>query len=59
MKWHPNSRKHKAMHKGYKGRPTLTQVNALLGLYSGNTPQPNPKKPKLKNPIQLQIKFPI
>jgi len=33
MKWHPNSRKHKAMHCGYKGKPTKGQVNALLDMY--------------------------
>jgi hypothetical protein len=32
--WNPNSRKHKAMHGGYKGKPTKESVSALLGLYS-------------------------
>jgi hypothetical protein len=33
--WNPNSAKHKAMHGGYKGKPTKQGVNALLNLYSG------------------------
>ncbi len=59
MAWNPNSRKHKATHKGYKGKPPLNQVSALLGLYSDNLPQPNTKQPKIKEPTQTQIKFPI
>lgn len=57
MSYHANSSKHKAMHRGYKSNPTQQQVNALLGLYSGCNPQP--KTRKIKQPIQLKIKFPI
>jgi hypothetical protein len=32
--WNPNSRKHRAMHGGYNGKPTKESVSALLGLYS-------------------------
>ena len=55
MKWHSNSRKHKAMHRGYKSKPPLNQVTALLGLYSDNKPQPNTKQPKVKEPSQLRL----
>jgi hypothetical protein len=33
--WNPNSAKHKAMHGGYKTKPTKQGVSALLNLYSG------------------------
>jgi len=32
--WHPNSAKHKANHRGYKGRPTKNQVISLLDFYN-------------------------
>ncbi len=35
MSWNPNTNKHKASHGGYKGRPTRSEVNALLNLYAG------------------------
>lgn len=35
MTWNPNSEKHKAMHGGYKGRPTKSAVLGLLSFYSG------------------------
>jgi hypothetical protein len=35
MSWNPNTNKHKAQHGGYKGRPTRSEVNALLNLYGG------------------------
>jgi hypothetical protein len=34
MSWNPNSGKHRAMHGGYRGKPTKGAVNALLGLYA-------------------------
>ena len=30
---HPNTKKHKANHCGYKKKPSLREVNALMGLY--------------------------
>ncbi len=39
MNWHPNKAKHKATHRGYKSKPTKSQVNALLDLYSGSDPE--------------------
>lgn len=53
MKWHPNSDKHKATHKGYKSKPTQGQVNALLGMYSGCTPQPKTREVKPNNQTRL------
>jgi hypothetical protein len=32
---HPNTKKHKANHCGYKKRPSLREVNALLEMYAG------------------------
>jgi hypothetical protein len=31
---HPNSKKHKAMHGGYKERPSKRAVNALCDMYA-------------------------
>ncbi len=33
MKHHPNSNKHKAMHGGYKSRPTRKEVQATLNFF--------------------------
>ena len=33
MSWNPNSNKHKAMHGGYKGKPTKSQVKAALNFF--------------------------
>jgi hypothetical protein len=32
---HPNSKKHKAQHGGYRVKPSRKEVNALMGLYAG------------------------
>jgi len=32
--WNPNSNKHKAVHRGYKSRPTKKAVEALMGMYA-------------------------
>jgi len=32
---HPNSKKHKASHCGYKQKPTKQAVNSLMELYAG------------------------
>ena len=53
MNWHPNSAKHKAMHGGYKGKPTQQQVRATLSFFSGVAPLP--KKREIKNGTQLNL----
>lgn len=54
MSWHPNSNKHKAMHGGYKGKPTKAQVTATLSFFSGVAPLPK-KKDQKKYGIQLNL----
>jgi hypothetical protein len=54
MSWHPNSNKHKAMHRGYKSKPTQGQVTMLLSMYSGVAPLPK-KKPQKKFGKQLNL----
>lgn len=44
MSWNPNSQKHRAMHGGYKTKPTKSQVNALLNLYSDVDPKNKSEK---------------
>jgi hypothetical protein len=51
--WHQNTAKHKAMHGGYKIKPTKAQINATLSLYSGVAPLP--KKREVKNGKQLNL----
>lgn len=53
MTWHPNSSKHKAMHGGYKGKPTKAQVTATLSFFSGVAPLP--KKRETKDGTQLNL----
>ncbi len=33
MSWNPNSNKHKAMHGGYKGKPTKSQVKTTINFF--------------------------
>jgi hypothetical protein len=53
MSWNPNSAKHKAMHNGYKKKPTQEQVKATLAFFSGiSTIQ---KQPPNKDSQQLKL----
>lgn len=38
MKHHPNSNKHKAMHGGYRTKPTKAQVLATLNFFDTSDP---------------------
>lgn len=38
MKHHPNSKKHKAMHGGYRTKPSRTQVQATLNFFDTSDP---------------------
>jgi len=56
---HPNSKKHKANHCGYKKKPSRKEVHALLDFYDiGNTvaiilAQPGKGKPRLGTQLSL------
>jgi hypothetical protein len=51
--WHQNTAKHKAMHGGYRTKPTKGQITATLSLYSGVAPLP--KKREIKDGTQLHL----
>ena len=53
MNWHPNSAKHKAMHGGYRSKPTKAQISATLSFFSGVAPLP--KKREIKVGTQLNL----
>lgn len=55
--WHPNSNKHKAQHRGYKGRPTKKEVNALMGMYAACAKATTSKPVKKQPGAQLKLKF--
>jgi hypothetical protein len=55
MSWNPNSNKHKAMHGGYKQKPTKSSINSLLCLYA-DICQVSPEKLQ-KNKKGSQLKF--
>jgi hypothetical protein len=38
MNYNPNSKKHKASHGGYKGKPTQAQVQANISLWASLIP---------------------
>ena len=37
MSWHPNKAKHKAMHGGYRNKPTQQEIKATLSFFMGTT----------------------
>lgn len=58
MSWHPNSNKHKAMHGGYKCKPSQKDVKALLDLYRGVSEKEfNSPSIRQEGGAQLKIEF--
>ena len=53
MSWNLNSQKHKAMHGGYKQKPSQLQVSALLSMYKETMAVEKPKEKKVG--VQLKI----
>jgi hypothetical protein len=55
---HPNSKKHKAQHCGYKRKPAKKEVNALMGLYAGISNVVIKQAPVKKQAgVQLKLDF--
>ena len=54
---HPNSKKHKAMHGGYRERPGTKQINALMGLYSAIGTTTTTIAKKEEPGVQLKLRF--
>jgi hypothetical protein len=57
MSWNPNSNKHKAMHGGYKQKPTRSAVKGLLNLYAGIHTAELTQRVKKQEGSQLKFDF--
>jgi hypothetical protein len=53
MSWNPNSAKHKAMHGGYRQKPTQEQVKATLSFFGSVDLKQNNKSNKVHNQLNL------
>jgi hypothetical protein len=53
MKWHSNSAKHKATHRGYRSKPTQAQISATLSLFSDIILLPNKCEKKYSEQLKL------
>ena len=57
MSGNPNSKKHKAMHGGYRQKPTRSQVNAVLNLYASVATEIKQRPIKKVEGAQLKLEF--
>jgi hypothetical protein len=57
MSWNPNSSTHKAMHGGYKQKPTKSSINALMSLYAGVSTETKQRPVKKVEGSQLKFDF--
>ena len=57
MSWHVNSNKHKAMHGGYKGKPSKKEVTNLCSIYLNCLSTAKTKKTQVKVDKNGQIEF--
>jgi len=57
MSWNPNSSTHKAMHGGYRQKPTKAQINATLNLYASVAAETKQRPVKKVEGAQLKFDF--
>lgn len=54
---HPNSKKHKAMHGGYRDKPTKGQINAQMSMYAAISETIKTTPVKKEAGVQLKMEF--
>jgi hypothetical protein len=57
MSGNPNLKQHKAMHGGYRQKPTKAQVNAVLNLYASVATETKQRPVKKIEGAQLKLDF--
>ena len=57
MSGNPNLKQHKAMHGGYRQKPTKAQVNAVLNLYASVATETKQRSVKRVEGAQLKLEF--
>jgi len=57
MEWHPNTKKHKALHNGYRKKPTKKEVIALMSFYNTENVMAKIRTIKKVDGVQLKIDF--